>query len=121
MDVQDEAAALARGIFALRRLRARHLPAELLADVAWLMLLALYVAEADGEAITARDVIRIAEVPVAVGQRWFALFAAEGFVAGGGDLDDVASLTPRGSAAIAACLVDAQQHLRAGRRGRAEG
>lgn len=113
MTNHDEATALARSIFELRKMRADHLPETALSEIAWNMLLALFVADADGRRMTGQDVVEIAEAQASVGERWIMVLHKEGLVIGDGRgrLEDVIALTPRGISAVEACMIDAQQFL----------
>jgi hypothetical protein len=111
----DEATALARSVFELRRMRADHLPQAVLSETAWNILLALFVADADGRRMTGRDVLEVAEAPPSAGSRWIMVLHGEDLVNGDGqgNLDDVIGLTANGISAIEACMVDAQKFLQA--------
>lgn len=111
MNGHDEATALARSIFELRRMRAHHLPEAVLSEIAWNILLALFVADADGHRMTGTDVIAIAEAPVSTGRRWIMALHDEGLVIGDGHgrLQDVIGLTAKGISAVEACMYDAQK------------
>lgn len=113
MNRHDEATALARSIFELRKMRARHLPGAVLSEIAWNMLLALFVADADGLRMTGHDLLDVAETPASTGQRWIMALHVEGLVVGDGtgNLDDAIGLTPTGISAVEACMTDAQRHF----------
>lgn len=113
MSRHDEATALARSIFELRQMRAHHLPAAALSEVAWNILLALFVADADGSRMIGHDVLKVAEIEAPTGQRWIMALHAEGLVIGDGrgNLNDVIALTPTGISAVEACMIDAQRHF----------
>ncbi len=115
MDRHDEATALARSILDLRKMRAHHLPAAVLSEVAWNILLALFVADADGRRMTGRNLLEVAEVPASSGQRWILVLHVEGLLVGDGrgNLDDVIGLTPKAISAVEACMIDAQRHFQA--------
>ena len=113
MNRHDEATALARSIFELRKMRAHHLPSAVLSEIAWNMLLALFVADADGKRMTGHDLLEVAEAATATGQRWIMALHGESLVVGDGtgNLDDVIGLTPKGISAVEACMIDAQRHF----------
>ncbi|MES3151787.1 hypothetical protein [Sphingomonas faeni] len=113
MNGDDEATALARSIFELRRMRADHLPEGVLSEIAWNILLALFVADADGRRMTGHDVLAVAEAPVSTGRRWIMALHSERLVIGDGQghLEDVIGLTPEGISAVEACMIDAQKFL----------
>ena len=66
----QSAAAAARGIQAWRRRRSEFLPAQLLAEPAWDMLLALYLARSDGNEAYSYSIFREANVAPATGARF---------------------------------------------------
>jgi hypothetical protein len=113
LDRHDEATVLARSIFELRKMRAHHLPDAVLSEIAWNILLALFVADADGRRMTGHDLLEVAEAPKSTGQRWIMALHVEGLVVGDGtgNLDDVIGLTPAGISAVEACMIDAQRHF----------
>jgi hypothetical protein len=114
MNKHDEAAALARSIFHLRRERVRHLPVAVLSEAAWNLMLAFFIADADGRRITGRQALVDADLSPTVGKRWIVVLHQEGLAIGDGkgDLDDVIGLTPAGLSAVEACMRDAQDHFR---------
>lgn len=113
VDRHDEARALARSILELRKMRADHLPEAVLSEIAWNILLALFVANADGRHLTGNDVLEAAEAPVPTGRRWISVLRDEDLVIGDGrgNLEDVIGLTAKGISAIEACMIDAQSFL----------
>lgn len=113
MNRLDEATALARSIFELRKKRADHLPGAVLSEIAWNVLLALFVADADGRRMTGYELLEVAEAPAATGERWIRALHVEGLVVGDGtgNLDDLIGLTPAGISAVEACMIDAQRHF----------
>ena len=115
MNRHDEATALARSILELRKMRALHLPDAVLSEVAWNILLALFVAAADGRRMTGRDLLKVAEAPASNGQRWILVLHGEGLLVGDGrgNLDDVIGLTPKAISAVESCMIDAQKHFQA--------
>lgn len=106
----DEASTLARAILALRQKRDEHLPGELFADHAWHILLAMFIADADGERMSAAAIFERAGTPKSVGRRWFAVLKGFGLAFSHGPCDgsNIVALTPQGIQAIEACMDDAQ-------------
>ncbi len=96
-------------------MRALHLPDAVLSEVAWNILLALFVADADGRRVTGRDLLKVAEAPESNGQRWILVLHGEGLLVGDGrgNLDDVIGLTPKAISAVESCMIDAQRHFQA--------
>ncbi len=106
----DEAAQLARSVLALRRKRYEHLPQDLFGEHAWGILLAMFVADAEGKRVTGGDVFASAGCTSASGRRWMAALMEYDLVVGQGPRDDVdiVSLTPSGIHAVERCMQDAQ-------------
>jgi hypothetical protein len=109
----DEAARLARVILDLRQRRTDHLPADLFGEYAWGMLLALFIADAEGKRITALDLFDQSATPRSQGRRWMAVLIDMGFATSEGRCtgNNIVSLTPRGISAVEACMEDAQQWI----------
>lgn len=109
----DEAARLARTVLTLRHKRVDHLPAELFGDQAWGMLLVLFIADADGERVTAYETFDRVGVAYPVGKRWFAALASMDLATSNGPCDghNVIGLTARGITAIEACMQDAAKWM----------
>ena len=107
----DEAAALARTIFDLRRRRADHLPAEVLGEATWGMLLIMFIADAAGTRLTAYDLFAEATVHPPTGKRWMAVLMEAGLASSDGPCmgTNVVSLTAKGISAIEACMQDASE------------
>nr|WP_233150954.1 hypothetical protein [Sphingomonas sp. BT553] len=57
-------------LIAERRSRRRFLPAELFHEPAWDMLLALYVANEESQAMNVKSLVACADAPVTTSQRW---------------------------------------------------
>jgi hypothetical protein len=79
----DPAAGLggfARALWSERRLRARHLPADLFAEPAWDILLHLYATAAEGGTTGFRNACRAASVPPTTGLRYLAAMADRGLL-----------------------------------------
>lgn len=107
----DEAAKLARIVLHLRQRRVDHLPAGLFGESAWGMLLAMFIADAEGRRITAHDLFAQVEASSAQGQRWLRVLMDMGLTASEGPCtgQNIVSLTAQGISAIEACMMDAQQ------------
>jgi hypothetical protein len=98
MQRQDRASAIAVAILEFRRSRGDVLPSALFGEPAWELLLELFVADANGQQLTAREIgIRSSISPVIM-SRWLVHLSKAGFIIGdgSGDLDD--PLTLSGSA-----------------------
>ena len=106
----DHAASLAAAILDFRRLRSKILPSDLFAEPAWDLLLELFVADAQGRRLTARQVCDRANIPPTVMSRWLKHMSQSGFVIGDGkgDLDDLLTL----SAGMLAKMEDMMDHAR---------
>jgi hypothetical protein len=91
----DHVASLAAAILAFRRSRSKILPPELFAEPAWDLLLELFVADAQGRRLTARQVCDRANVPPSVMSRWLKHLSQNSFVVGDGEgeLDDLLTLS----------------------------
>ncbi|QUT04777.1 MarR family transcriptional regulator [Sphingobium phenoxybenzoativorans] len=70
----------ARNILRNRRLRGRYLPADLFADPAWDILLDLFAASAEGQAVSVTSACVAAAVPVTTAQRWLRELERQGLV-----------------------------------------
>jgi len=111
--VRDELAALARIVFKLRSRRTEHLPSALFSDHPWGMMLVMFIADTDGERLTAFDAFIRADVEPAVGRRWMAVLMAEGLASSQGACTgtNIISLTPAGITAIENCMRDAAEWM----------
>ncbi len=111
MDKRDRASATADAILRFRRIRSEILPPELFAEPGWDMLLELFVADANGHRLTARDVSNRNRIPPTVLSRWLIHLTQIGFVVGDGDgdLDDLLTLSGRALEAIETVLVKADE------------
>jgi len=107
----DEAAALARTIFDLRRRRADHLPAEVLGEATWGMLLIMFIADSAGTRLTAHDLFAETAIYPSTGKRWMAVLMNAGLASSAGPClgGNVVSLTAQGISAIEACMQDASE------------
>lgn len=108
MDLADDVARLARRVLRLRRKRTDHLPAELFGEHAWNLLLVLFIADAEGERLSARVASERADVDERVGARWITALEALELVASHERCDDghLVALTPKGVHAVEACMMD---------------
>jgi DNA-binding MarR family transcriptional regulator len=70
----------ARVVLRNRRLRSRYLPADLFADPAWDILLDLFAADAEGQAVSVTSACVAAAVPVTTAQRWLRELERQGLV-----------------------------------------
>lgn len=70
----------ARRVDALIQRRRRQLGDDLFADYGWLVLLQIYLAEAEGRTMTIRETADRAAVRSAVVERWIAVFRARGLL-----------------------------------------
>ena len=106
----DHVASLAAAILDFRRSRSKILPRELFAEPAWDLLLELFVADAHGRRLTARQVCSRANIPPSVMSHWLKHLSQSGFVFGDGrgDLDDLLTL----SAGMMAKMEDMLDHAR---------
>jgi len=102
---QDPSAA-ARRLQCLRRDRDRLFGAELFADPAWDMLLALYVAEADGQVLSIDGLCARAMVPAAAALRWVVALEERGLVVRDADAspDGAVRLRPETAARVGTML-----------------
>lgn len=94
---QDDATILVEAVIDLRRARATMFPPDLfLGEQGWDILLELFVADANGERLTARDLLRRVGGAATAGERWIKFMENQGLAVGDGDgrLDDVVTATP---------------------------
>ncbi|RYE98677.1 MAG: hypothetical protein EOO77_36830 [Oxalobacteraceae bacterium] len=98
----DRAAAIAVAMLEFRRARSDALPAELLGEPAWDLLLELFIADARGQRLTGRDVSERSAIPATVLSRWLIHLTRIGFIVGDGDghLDDPLTLSATGLSSI---------------------
>lgn len=91
----DYAASLANAVLEFRRSRSKILPPELFAEPAWDLLLELFVADAEGRRLTARQVCGRSNIAPTVMSHWLKHLSQSGFVVGDGkgDLDDLLTLS----------------------------
>jgi hypothetical protein len=87
----DRAASLAAAILDFRRTRLEILPPDLFAEPAWDLLLELFLADAEGRRLTARQVCERSNIPPTVMARWLKHLSQNGYVVGdgSGDIDDL--------------------------------
>lgn len=100
---QDDTTRLIKTMVELRRSRPPRFPHSLFGgELAWDMLLELFLADAEGERLIARQLIRRGGGDLRTGERWLAYLIAERLVAreGSGQIDDVVTPTPEAVQAI---------------------
>jgi hypothetical protein len=108
---RDRVTATADAILEFRRIRSKILPPELFAEPGWDMLLELFVADANGHRLTARDVSNRNNIPAPVLSRWLMHLTKTGFIVGDGDgdLDDLLTLSGMALDAIETVLAMADE------------
>ena len=91
----DPSASLAAAMLEFRRTRSSILPPELFAEPAWDLLLELFIADAEGRRLTARQVCIRAGIAPSVMSHWLKHLSQSGFVTGDGegDLDDLLTMS----------------------------
>lgn len=107
----DRAAATADAILRFRRVRSEMLPQELFAEPGWDLLLELFVADANGHRLTARDVSDRDNIPPSVLSRWLIHLTQIGFIVGDGDgnLDDLLTLSGKALDVIERVMIRANE------------
>jgi len=110
MSDYDEMASLAESILEFRPQRSRVFPKEIFGELAWELLLEVFIADARGDAITARMAVAKNAGAGAVMSRWLKYLTAEGLLLGDGDgnLDDELVLSGKGMKAIEEILIVAR-------------
>lgn len=100
--------ALVRNIIAARRSREGHLPADLLGEPAWDILLDLFLAEQEGRTAYSTSCCMAAAAPQSTGLRYIKRLAAEKLIVETPDRQDsrrtLISLTERGRGALSGWL-----------------
>lgn len=76
--ISNDRAARARALINARRLRARHMPADLFAEPAWDMLLDLYAAHYEGRRVAVKSLCIAAHVPATTALRSIETMAKHG-------------------------------------------
>ena len=111
MEKRDRAAATADAILRFRRIRSELLPHELFAEPGWDLLLELFVADAHGHRLTAREVSDRDNIPPTVLSRWLIHLTQIGYIVGDGDgnLDDLLTLSGKALDIIEIVLAKASQ------------
>lgn len=106
----DEAAQLATIVLELRKRRYEHLPESMFGEHAWGILLAMFIADAEGSRATAYDIFEAAGCSASSGKRWMAALMFDQLVVSEGPCDgsNMVSLTPGGIHAVEKCMQDAQ-------------
>lgn len=103
----------ARSILAGRRRRHRFIPAELLGEPAWDMLLDLLVSQAEGRDVSIKHACIASGVPNTTAKRCLDALTARGMVDHNPDPDDrrrtLLVLTPSGDAKVRAAILDTLQ------------
>ena len=91
----DPSASLAAAMLEFRRTRSSILPPELFAEPAWDLLLELFIADAEGRRLTARQVCIRSGIAPSVMSHWLKHLPQSGFVTGDGqgDLDDLLTMS----------------------------
>lgn len=109
MKASNESTRLAKAILAFRRHRSDLLPGELFGEPAWELLLEMFIADASGVPITARDVADRADVHHSVMARWLKHLSKMRLVIGDGDgnLDDDLTLSGTGMERVERLLAEA--------------
>ncbi|MCD2317509.1 hypothetical protein LQ954_15275 [Sphingomonas sp. IC-11] len=110
----DTLAELARAILAVRRDRRRELPAELFGgELAYELLLVLFVADARGERLTGFTALEQIGGVSATGRRWIEYLTREKLILGDGegDLSDTLTLTAKALNALEGWLSRARETL----------
>ena len=110
MERDDRAAAIAAAMLEFRRARGDALPADLLGEPAWDLLLELFVADARGQRLTGRDVSERSGTPPTVLSRWLVHLTSIGFIVGDGDgnVDDPLTLSATGLASLEQTMTHAR-------------
>lgn len=92
----DEAANIAEALLHLRQRRSATLPQAIFAEIGWELLLHLFVADARGERMTARQFADRSGHLLATTSRWLRYLSEEKLVVGDGDgqVDDYLTLAP---------------------------
>lgn len=110
MKGNDQAAQLAASILRFRRFRGKILSPVIFGEPAWELLLEVFVADANGEAITARMVAERSGGSPAVISRWLKHLTVQGLVVGDGDgnVDDELTLSGSGMEKIETVLLEAR-------------
>lgn len=87
------------------------LPQEMFSEPGWDLLLELFVADANGHRLTARDVSDRANIPPTVLSRWLLHLTQIGFIVGDGDgnLDDLLTLSGKALDAIESVMAKADE------------
>lgn len=103
--------AVAREIYAERRRRHKHLPADLFGEPTWDILLDLYIAAREDRRVPTTSACIGAHVPPTTALRWLRILEARGLVEREDDGRDgrrtFVRLSPRGLSAMDACLASA--------------
>lgn len=100
---------MAAELLELRRQRSEHLPALLLGEDVWGLLLVLFIADAAGERFDADEACCRAGKPAPLFHRWLDILGTEGLVARAvrWSRHEIVTLKPKGLQAVEACMQDA--------------
>ena len=95
MTDNDPSATIAAAMLEFRRTRLRILPSELFAEPAWDLLLELFIADAEGRRMTARQVCVRSGIAPSVMSHWLRHLSQSGYVIGDGegDVDDLLTMS----------------------------
>ncbi len=109
MEARDRSAATADAILTFRRIRSEMMPRELFSEPGWDLLLELFVDNANGHRVTAREVSERDNIPGTVLARWLMHLTQIGFIIGDGDgnLDDQLTLSGKALDIIEAVMAKA--------------
>ena len=110
MKGNDQAAKLAASILRFRQFRGKVLTRDIFGEPAWELLLEVFVADANGEAVTGRMVAERRGVPPAVLSRWLKHLTVQGLIVGDGEgnVDDELTLSGIGMERTELVLLEAR-------------
>lgn len=89
-----------RRIITARRIRDRHLGADLVSDPAWDLLLEAFAAELGGHPITVAQCCRATNVPGSTALRWIDKLEKDGWIRLHGEDGQLLEITPSGSSRL---------------------
>ena len=106
----DQAAQLAASILRFRQFRAKVLTSDMFGEPAWELLLEVFVADANGEAVTGRMVAERRGVSPMVISKWLKHLTVQGLIVGDGDgdVDDELALSGIGMEKTETVLLEAR-------------
>ena len=116
MEARGRPAVTADSILKYRRIRSEIMPCELCSEPGWELLLELFVADANGRRVTAREVSHRNNIPGNVLARWLMNLTQIGFIIGDGDdnLDDQLTLSGKALDIIETVMAKAAELREAG-------